>query len=630
MALESEPYTEAALAAWKPDPLLTVSEWADRHRVLSQRASAEPGRWRTRRTPYLKEIMDALSPSSPVEQVVLQKGAQVGCTEAGNNWLAYVVDHAPGPMMAVSPTVEAAKRNSRHRIDPLIAECPRLLEKIREPRSRDGGNTMLSKEFPGGVLVLTGANSAVGLRSMPVRYLFMDEVDAYPSDLDGEGNPLELALARTRTFARRKILMVSTPTITGRSRIEAAFEGSDQRYYHVPCPECGHRQPLRWAHLRWEPGIPESARYACESCGTLIEEHHKTAMLEAGEWVPRKPDAPPEVRGYHLSALYSPLGWFSWCEAAAMWERAKKRPDALRVFVNTVLGETWQERGEAPDWKRLYQRREEYELGKVPRDGLVLTAGVDVQKDRLEVEVVAWGRDRESWSVEYLVFAGDPSRGEVWAELDRLLSKPYPHELGGQALIWMLAVDAGYQTAAVYTWSRRKPANRVMAIKGSATSQVLVGAPTRVDVNLAGRRLRGGAHYWPVGVGIAKGELYGWLRQDPPVDRGDGYPPGFCHFPTAYTEEYFQQLTAEELVSKLVRGYRRYEWQKIRERNEALDCRIYARAAAAVVGVDRFTEADWCVLAQQFRPDQQPRAARPKRRMRLMDAEFEDRIHGYS
>src|SRR5580700_9763032 len=230
-----EIYSRAAAEGALPDPLLTVSEWADSYRTLSQRASAEPGPWRTDRTPYLREIMDCLSPSSVVETVVLMKGAQIGGTECGNNWIGYVVHQAPGPMLSVQPTVEMAKRNSKQRIDPLIEESAVLRELVSDPRSRDSGNTMLAKEFPGGILVMTGANSAVGLRSMAARYLFLDEVDAYPGDVDGEGDPVQLATARARTFSRRKILLTSTPTIADRSKIEAVMLESDQRRFFIPC-----------------------------------------------------------------------------------------------------------------------------------------------------------------------------------------------------------------------------------------------------------------------------------------------------------------------------------------------------------------------------------------------------------
>src|ERR1035437_8477296 len=306
-----EIYGAAAAAGARPDPLLTISQWADRYRWLSQRASAEHGRWRTERTPYLREIMDCLSPSSLIERVAFMKGAQVGATECGNNWLGFIIHQAPGPMMAVQPTVEMAKRNSKQRIDPLIEESEVLRKLVRDPRSRDSGNTILSKEFPGGVLVMTGANSAVGLRSMAARYLFLDEVDGYPGDVEGEGDPVNLALARTRTFARRKMFMASTPKITGLSRIEAAFEASDQRRYWVPCPYCAEFQTLKFAQLKWPKGKPDSAVYVCVGCGAEVQNHQKRQMSDAGWW---RPSATGHDRtaGYHLSSLYSPVGWFSW------------------------------------------------------------------------------------------------------------------------------------------------------------------------------------------------------------------------------------------------------------------------------------------------------------------------------
>lgn len=286
------------LRAWgaglTPDPDLTVSEWADRHRMLSGRASAEPGRYRTARTPYMGEIMDRLSPGDPTQRIVFMKAAQVGATEAGNNWIGFAIHQAPGPMLAVQPTVELAKRNSRQRIDPLIDESPELRERVKPARSRDAGNTMLSKEFAGGILIMTGANSAVGLRSTPARYIFLDEVDAYPASADEEGDPVTLAEARSLTFAhRRKVFLVSTPTIRGLSRIEREFEASDQRRFFVPCPHCQQMQWLKFERLRWQKGRPETAEYHCEGCETPIAEHHKTAMLEgrmAGDRQGRRSD----------------------------------------------------------------------------------------------------------------------------------------------------------------------------------------------------------------------------------------------------------------------------------------------------------------------------------------------------
>jgi phage terminase large subunit GpA-like protein len=594
-------YAAAAAAGARPDPFLTISEWADRYRWLSQRASAEAGRWRTDRTPYLREIMDCLSPSSSIERTVFMKGAQIGGTECGNNWIGYVIHQAPGPMMAVQPTVEMAKRNSKQRVDPLIEESDVLRKLVHDPRSRDSGNTVLAKEFPGGVLVMTGANSAVGLRSMAARYLFLDEVDGYPGDVDGEGDPINLALARTRTFARRKVFLVSTPKITGMSRIEAAFEESDKRLFFVPCPTCRELQVLKFPQLRWPKGEPEKAAYVCEHCGQQIANHQKQWMLPRGAWrATAKGDG--KTAGFHLSSLYSPVGWFSWGEAAKQFEQAQKNPSLLQVFVNTVLGETWTLLGEAPDWKKLYDRREQYKIGLVPRGGIFLTAGADVQRDRIEVEVVAWGRGKESWSVDYRVFEGDTSRTQVWEKLTDLLNETYTTTNSMDLPIIQMAVDSGYATNEVYEWARRQ-GNRVLVVKGDSRAPAILGAASPIEVGPLGVKIKRGVKVWPVNSGMAKEELYRWLRLERPTDedleQGIPHPPGYCHFPR-YSEEYFKQITAEQLVAKLVKGYRKLEWQKMRERNEALDCRVYARAAAARVGLDRFQEKHWRIVADRM------------------------------
>lgn len=597
-----EIYAGSAGAGSRPDPLLTISQWADKYRTLSQRASAEPGPWRTERTPYLREIMDCLSPSSPMERVVFMKGAQIGGTECGNNWIGYVMHQAPGPMMAVQPTVEMAKRNSKQRIDPLIEESEVLRKLVQSPRSRDSGNTVLSKEFPGGVLVMTGANSAVGLRSMAARFLFLDEVDAYPGDVEGEGDPVNLAMARTRTFARRKVFLCSTPKITGMSRIEAAWEESDQRRYWVPCPVCREYQVLKFAQLRWHKGQPEKTVYVCEHCGQEIQNHQKHWMLARGEWRAAAAGG-GRTAGFHLSSLYSPVGWFAWSEAAKQFEQAQKNPALLQVFVNTVLGETWTLLGEAPDWQKLYDRRELYRIGLVPRGGIFLTAGADVQRDRIEVEVVAWGPGKESWSVDYRVFEGDTTRTQVWEKLTGLLNDTFTTTGGLELPILQLAVDSGYATTEVYEWARRQ-GNRVLVIKGDSRAPAILGAASPIEVGPLGVKMKRGVKVWPVNSGMAKEELYRWLRLERPTDedieRGITFPPGYCHFPR-YSEEYFKQITAEQLVAKLVKGYRKLEWQKMRERNEALDCRVYARAAAARVGLDRFQEKHWRIVAERMR-----------------------------
>lgn len=599
------------LSAWlsglRPEPFMTVSEWADQYRILSSKSSAEPGRWKTDRTPYLREIMDCLSVSSPVERIVFMKSTQVGGTEAGNNWIGYVVHLAPGPFMAVSPTVELAKRNSKQRIDPLIDSVPVLKQCIAPARSRDSGNTILSKEFPGGLLILTGANSAVGLRSMPARYLFMDEIDGYPHDLDKEGDPVLLAERRTSTFKhRRKIFLVSTPTVRGLSRIQQEFDISDKRYYHVPCPDCDHYQPLRFSHLKWTAGNPDSVRYCCEKCGVLFGEHHKTTMLSRGRWVASSVSNDGCTRGYHLSALYSPLGWTSWSEIVCMFERSQKDQDLVKGFVNTFLGETYEEEFDAPEWERLYERRETYRMGIVPDGGLFLTAGVDVQKNRLECEIVAWGRNKISWSVDYVVLDGDTAQSEVWDELDELLLRDWPHESGCSLPIRVMCVDSGYATQDVYNWVRNysQPVwggngarafhpRTVVAIKGRDQDTSLILRVSRADSS--GKRK--GLRVWSLGVPVAKMELYRWLKLPRPTDEdlaaGRGFPAGTCHFPE-YGEEYFKQLTAERRVIRIVKGFPKGFWEKdSTQNNEALDCRVYARAAANIYGLDRFTDQHW-------------------------------------
>lgn len=581
--------------ALKPDPVLTVSQWADAHRMLSKKSSSEAGKWDTSRTPYLREIMDTLSVFHPAKKVVFKKSSQVGGTECANNWLGYIIDHVPGPTMLIQPTVDMAKRNSKLRIEPLIEESPRLKQKVATPRSKQSSNTVQQKDFDGGTLVMTGANSAAGLRSMPARFLMLDEVDAYPRDVDGEGDPVSLVMARSRTFSRRKAFILSTPTIDGLSKIDEEYQDSDQREFFVPCPHCKGFQTLKFEGLKWDEGKPATAAYFCEHCGEEIQERHKTAMLNAGEWRALNPGH--ETIGFFINSLYSPLGWYSWIDIARDYEEAKKehetekKTEKLRTFTNTVLGKTFEEPGEAPEWKRLYLRREAYEMGVCPEGVLFLTCGVDVQKDRLEMEVVGWGLKKVSWSIEYSVLHGDPSKEEVWLELAEYLQKTFPGEGGKNFPIKVTAIDSGFKTQEVYSFCRNFSPSRVIAIKGNDNLSVVLGLPKIVDAKTKGRVHRRAAKVWNIGVSILKAELYGWLRIDPPVGE-EKIPTGYCHFPE-YDEEYFKQLTAEKVVTKRNRkGYTAQEWVKDRERNEALDCRIYARAAAALAGLDRMKEKD--------------------------------------
>jgi phage terminase large subunit GpA-like protein len=588
-------YREAARAGARPDPRLLVSEWADEHRVLTTRSSPEPGVWRTSRTPFLKDIMDSLSPTSPWERTVFMKGSQIGATECGNNWIGYIIHLAPGPMLVVQPTESMAKRNSKQRIGPLIQDSPILRSLVRASRSRDSGNTILAKEFLGGILVLAGANSAKQLRSMAARYLFLDEVDGYPYNVDKEGDPCDLAIARTTNFRRKKIFIVSTPTISGRSRISDFFATSDQCYYFVPCQRCGSMITLEPEQLQWSQIKPHQAAYFCQVCEGENYNHDKVAMLPNGQW---RPTAAGDgiTRGYHLSSYYSPVGWLSWTQILRLREKAQGNAEKLQVFYNTILGLTWMEEGEVPDVDRLYERRESYLIGEVPQGGLVLTAGADVQINRIEVEVVAWGRDKTSWSVDYRVLEGNTNQPYVWRELAKLMDEEFPTAGGGSLRISKLAVDSGFNTMAVYDFVREMLPLRVMAIKGESHVSSLVGSPSLIEVGPGGRLIKGGVRLWPVNTNIAKEELYRFLRLSAPdLQAGENWPNGYCHFPS-YSKEYFEQLCGEHLVTRIVMGQPKTHWEKRRDRNEALDCRIYARAAAVSLRMDGWSEQRWMEL----------------------------------
>jgi len=490
--------------------------------------------------------MDALSPHDSCVEVSFMKGTQVGATEAGNNWAGYIMANRGGPLMVVYPTSNTAKRASRTRIAPMIEHCAVLAARVAKPRARNESNTALMKEFEGGVLVLAGANSGPELRSMPVKYLYLDELDAYPFDVDGEGDPEVIAVKRTDTFARRKVFRTSSPKLAGTSRIARAYERSDQCRYQVPCPHCGEAQPLVWEQLRWEMrtvaeltcthcgviaeasgthcqscgvafGDQEikqretddvaAAWYECAGCGGVIPEHHKSTMLAQGQWVAAHPERSHEHRGFHLNALYSPLGWFSWRAAVMQYltaERAKD-PKLVQVFHNTVLGEAYRPESEAPDLEALKARVEsDWRLGEVPAGALLLTAGVDVQGDRLELSVKGYGEGEESWLIEWQSLHGDPAQmgeGSVWAELDKLLEKVWTHPGEGLLKVAAMANDSGgHHTQEVYEYCRHRRRRHVIAIKGSSRpGKPILGRPRtgckfpRQDHQGRGQALAGGA-----------------------------------------------------------------------------------------------------------------------------------------
>jgi phage terminase large subunit GpA-like protein len=570
---------------WAPPPKLTVSEWADRNRILSPESAAEPGRWHTDRAEYLRGMMDAFNDPA-VETIVFMTSAQIGKTSVVENVIGYIIDMDPSPVLLVEPNIAKGQEFSKERMAPMLRDTKVLQEKIQEAKSADSENTIMHKMFPGGHFSISWSNSPSSLASRPVRFVFCDEIDKYPQFAGKkEGSPINLAFKRATTFWNKKFIVTSTPTIADMSAIEAFFEASDKRYFYVPCPGCGKEQVLVWENIKWDKHPDgshnlETVVYVCEFCQRKIEHKEKFAMLRNGTW--KKTAESKGVAGFALSELYSP--WVSWNDMVRNFLEAKKSPEKLQVFVNSSLGEVWNEAdSSAITDKGLLARREEY-VAEVPREVCVLLCGVDVQKDRIEAEVVGWGIDYESWNIDSPIFYGDPSRPEVWKELDKyLLEKEFQHESGIKMKIACTCIDTGYATQEVYSYVLPRERYRVYAVKGSnQPGMPIVGRPSRsnrMKVNL-----------FPIGTDAAKEQIYGRLKIE---TRG----PAFCHFPITRDDEYFAQLTAEKPVTRYKAGKLVREWIKKRMRNEVLDMRVYATAALYILN------PDFSILAEHIRAD---------------------------
>jgi phage terminase large subunit GpA-like protein len=595
---------EAIAKALKPPPKLTVSEWADAYRVLSSEAAAEPGKWSTSRAEYQRGMMDAVSDPS-IETIVLMTCAQVGKTELINNVVGYHIHQDPAPMLVVQPTLEMAQTWSKDRLSPCLRDTPVLAGKVKDPRSRDSGNTTLHKSFAGGHVTACGANSPSSLASRPCRIILCDEVDRYPLSAGTEGDPVSLAKKRSSTFWNRKIILVSTPTEKGASRIEQAYDESDQRKYFVQCPDCDEYQVLKWSQVKWEDQNPYSARYTCECCGTLWDDTARFRAIRYGEWRATS-EAKGKIAGFHLNGLYSP--WTPLYEAVSDFLSSKRDPMRLKTWVNTFLGETWEEQGDRIDEFDLIERCENWG-NDLPEDVLLLTAGVDVQDNRLEIEIVGWGRGEESWSISYQTIYGDPSTSELWARLDTVLQEKFTHPTLGEMIVRGACVDSGgHYTQQVYNYARLRAGRRVFAIKGiGGEGKPVAGRPTKNNI--------GKINLFPVGVDTAKEIVYARLKMK---EEGDGY----CHFPIGRDEEYFRMLTAEKKVTKYFKGRPKMEWQKIRTRNEALDCRVYATAALAILNANLQT-----LYQQAQNRVQSPEQAQPMRRPAL--PKRSSFVHGY-
>ena len=577
----------------KPPPRLSVAEWADRERRLSSEASAAAGRWITSRAEYQRGIMDAISDPT-LRDIVVVAGAQVGKTEMLLNVIGFHIHHDAAPILLVQPTLEMAQAFSKDRLAPMLRDTPALKYKVKDPRSRDANNTTTHKVFTGGHISLVGSNSAAGLASRPIRVVLCDEVDRYPSSAGSEGSPILLARKRSATFHNRKMVMVSTPTNKGASMIESQYQESDQRQFFVPCEDCGTVQTLKWANVQWEKDKPETAFYNCEACGSVWDDPKRTRSVRKGEWVATADFT--GIAGFHINGLYSP--WTVLADAVRDFLVAKKAPDTLRVFVNTFLAETWEDQGETVGDIRFEDREEDFG-SNIPDDIVVITAGIDVQDDRLELELVGWGRDEESWSLDYKTLHGDPSTPHLWNDLDNILKAAYTTENGRQLGIRAACIDSGgHYTQAVYNFVRPREGRRIFAIKGMGGEQrPLVSRPTKNNI--------GKIKLFAVGTFPIKELIFSRLRVQ---SEGAGY----CHFPAGRSDEYYQQLAnSEKIVTKYQKGFPRRDFVKTRTRNEALDCRVYAYAALCILSLNINAVADRVVNAPEPEAQPQPQQSNP-------------------
>lgn len=558
-------------SALAPPPELRVWEWADKYRILTSEASSEPGPWRTDRFPFTKEIMDVLSPQHPCKEIGFQKGSQIAATETMLNFMGYTIHYNPNPMLYIQKTVDSVKRFEAQRFKKSLEATPEIAERLPEPKSRDDTNTKLLKNFPGGLIILGGANSAASLRSMPICFLIEDELDSFDECIQDEGDPTKLAEKRTTNFPRRKIYKGGTPLVKETSRIEPFFLSGDQRYYHVPCPFCGFEQVIKWENIKYIDKDPKTAELVCVECGQLIPERFKTKMLSEGRWIPLHPGR--ERITFHLSALYSPLGFYSWEDAVKEWLDWRQRRDTelLRVFINTALGETFSESNKSVEVGMFDSRKEKYKA-EVPADVYALTAGVDVQEDRIEVEIVGWGTYQESWSIDYQSFVGDVEYDDVWNRVDEYLAKTWEHESGAKLLPVCVAIDSGHKARIVYNFCKGREHRRMYPIKGKeGWGQGVLRRPKKRNENKV--------FLFLAFVDEIKSRIYSQLKINT-------VGPGYCHFPDKpeYDNEYFRMLTAEKLVRKKINNRFKLVWQlPSGRRNEALDCRCYAMCALNII-----------------------------------------------
>lgn len=594
----AEQYRSAYQRGLQPDPDLWVDEWADQYmRIPRETGAAEPGPYRTERTPYAREPMRCLSPGHPARRVVTMVASQLMKTQIALNWIGGCIHMAPANILMLLPSLALSKRVSG-RVGKTIDATPVLRERVASPRSRDARNTMDTKEFEGGTLYATTAGSASNLAELAARYIYGDEIDRWDVDVDNEGDPIELAETRASTFGRNaKIYFSSSPTLKGASRIADLFAQSDQRHYYVPCPHCGEMQTLEWENLKYTDDYRQ-VQYLCCTCGSLIDEHHKGDMLARGEWRAHA-EGDGETVGFTLNALYAPLGWVSWLGLAKQYDKARAAQDKgdlepMQVFYNTRLARLWDAAQEMTKASELKARAEDYPLGSVPRGALILTAAVDTQHNRLELLVLGWGEGLERWVVDHQVIMGDPSDERTWALLDDKLKARYRHVSGVEMAICATAIDSGgHHTDEVYHFTRLRRWRNVYAIRGASRPgrPVIAQRPSKVDVTWRGTTHKQGAELWFIGTDTAKD----WIYNRYAMNEG----PGALHFSQDLPDDFYEQCVVERKVARYVKGHKRIEWVKGKaDRNEALDLLVYNLAMAHLLGLNRYREGEWAKLRQ--------------------------------
>jgi len=563
-----------AYLSFKPPKKLSLSQWADNFAYLSAESSAEGGRWRT--LPYQKGIMDAITDPN-VEQVTVMKSARVGYSKILNHIIGYHIHQDPCPIMVCQPTIEDCQGYSKEEIAPMLRDTPCLHGLVSDPKSKDGNNTLLQKNFPGGTLSLVGSNSARGFRRVSRRIVLFDEVDGYSASAGTEGDQIKLGIRRTEYYWNRKIVAGSTPTIKDFSRIERLFLQTNQMRYYVPCPECNHMQYLRWSNMKWRDNDPDTVAYACEDCGCLIPHSKKRWMVERGEWRATAPGNPKHV-GFHIWAAYSYSPNASWSNLVEEFLQSKDDPEQLKTWINTILGDVWEDQyASKVGAEGLMERAslETYKQGTPPRSVLSLCLGCDVQDDRLSMSLWGIGRNEEMYLIDRKVIYGSPARADLWKQMDEVLMSEYTNEDGKKMKIDSAAIDTGgHFTQEVYQYVRERTQLGLIGVKGMGQKgKPPIGKPSKVDINFSGKALKRGVQLFPVGVDVIKSTLHNKLKDAEP---GEGY----IHFYPTITHDYFEELTAERQVLRYKHGYQERIWvKKSNARNEALDEMVYAYAA---------------------------------------------------